>query len=118
MVIQYKDKSYDSAEIPFFIFFKTPENRREFVNFINDYNQLNTFVRLECVHGILAGSTAIKDKRSKILICIESKEEKQFLQKNLFANQAADSNALLLSPEDIEQRVLEQWVEKNLEHIY
>jgi hypothetical protein len=118
VVIKYKNKTYDSVDVPFFIFFKNPKTRKDFVNFVNNYKELNTFTRLDCVHGILAGSSIIKDKRSTILINIENKEEKQFLQKNLFAAHPAESNALLISPGDIDQQVLEDWVSKNLARLF
>ena len=100
MVIKYKNKIYDSDDIPIFIFFKTSQNRKEFIKIINYYSNYNSFLSINSIHTILAGNTVIKDKRSPLAVAIKTREEKICIQKNLDfeddVKEAEDINSLLL----------------------
>lgn len=113
MVLKYKNKIYSSEDLPIFLFFKTIEHKRNFVNDLNNYNKPNTFVRFHSIDVAFAGNTVIKDRRSSLYFNLDSLEEKRSLQKHIH-NTAEDSNAIISTPADIEPRVLEQWIEKNL----
>lgn len=117
MILKYKNKTYNSEDLPFFLFFKNTKGRKEFITFINNYKQFDKFIEIDCIHSILAGNTIIKDKRSILNICIESKEEKQFLQKYLFSDMIEESNAILISPEDIDKTHLQKWVDKYIDKL-
>lgn len=122
MVIKYKNKIYDSDDIPIFIFFKTSQNRKEFIKIINYYSNYNSFLSINSIHTILAGNTVIKDKRSPLAVAIKTREEKICIQKNLDfeddVKEAEDINSLLLSPEDIDKDILEKWIMRYTEKIY
>jgi hypothetical protein len=116
VILKYKNKTYDSDDLPIFLFFKAYNNKRDFVNTLSNYNEYNKFVRFVSVDVALAGNTVIKDKRSTLYISLDSKEEKQSLQKHIFNNDE-DSNAIISTPPDISPRILEEWIERHVEHL-
>jgi hypothetical protein len=116
MVLKYKNKIYSSEDLPIFLFFKKLERKREFINELNNYNNPNTFVKINSVDVVLAGNTVIKDKRSYLYLSLETIKEKQSLQKQIF-NTPEDSNAIISSPVDIDLPIIEQWVENNIIHL-
>ena len=115
MTIKYRNKTYSSEDIPLFIYFKENDNQKEFLNILRTYNT-GEFCKLKCVFSILAGNTVIKDKRAPIYFCIEDDDEKRILQKSLFDN-VDDNNAMICSPPDINERVIGEWVDKNINKI-
>ena len=116
MNIKYKNKLYCSDDIPLFLYFKSEVNKREFVNILSNY-QIGTFQQIYCVHAILAGSRIIKDKRTAIFMNIDDINEKKVLQKNLFDNPDDGINAMICSPGDIQEQVIQDWVENNIDKI-
>ena len=116
MNIKYRDQLYRSEDIPIFVYFKTDNNRQNFINDLNDY-KVGTFKLIKSIHSILAGNTIIRDKRAYIYFNIENIEEKKILQKSLFDSNVEGNNAMLCSPPDIDEDVLLKWVEKNLDEL-
>lgn len=116
MVLRYKNKTYSSDDLPIFLFFKKNTNKRNFINELNNYNNPDTFVKFTSIDVALAGNTVIKDKRSYLYINLKTIEEKQSLQRQIF-NTPEDSNAIISTPSDIELRIIEMWVEKNLDNL-
>lgn len=116
MNIKYRELLYKSEDVPIFVYFKTDDNRQNFINTLNEY-KVGTFKPIKGVHSILAGNTIIKDKRTNIYLNIENIEEKRVLQKNLFDNNFEENNAMLCSPPDIDEAVLLEWVQRNLDKL-
>lgn len=116
MVLKYKNKIYSSNDLPIFLFFKKNSNKRDFINELNNYNTLDSFVRITSVDVALAGNMVIKDKRSALYFNLETLEEKQSLQRHIF-NTPEDSNAIISTPGDIELRVIEKWIEKHVDYL-
>jgi hypothetical protein len=114
--IKYRELLYKSEDVPIFVYFKTDDNRQNFINTLNEY-KVGTFKPIKGVHSILAGNTIIKDKRTNIYLNIENIEEKRVLQKNLFDNNFEENNAMLCSPPDIDEAVLLEWVQRNLDKL-
>jgi hypothetical protein len=113
--IKYRNKIYSSNDLPIFVYFKTEDNRQDFINTLNNY-QVGTFKPIRCIHSILAGNTLIKDKRSCIQFNIEDVEEKRILQKSLYNNDE-ENNAMLCGPGDIDEGILLDWIEKYINKI-
>ena len=116
MTVKYKNKTYSSDDLPIFLFFKKEKNKREFIDNLSVFNNYSNFTKFQCIDVILAGNTVIKDKRSCVYLTFESVEEKQSLQRSLFAN-LPDSNAIISSPLDIDKVALEKWIESHIEHL-
>lgn len=112
MVLKYKNKKYDSDDVPLFLYFKSNKNKREFIDVLANYDINNDFVPVRCVDIALAGNTLIKDKRADLFIKIPSKEEKKDIQRYLFDSND-DSNAVISTPPDIKPRILEEWISKH-----
>lgn len=113
MNIKYRNKIYSSDSVPLFIFFKTNQNRKEFITVLSGY-KLGTYKEINCMYAVLAGSALVKDKRAKIYFSIDNIDEKRNLQKSLFDNDVDQNNAMLCSPTDINENVLYDWIEKNV----
>ncbi len=113
MKIKYKNKIYNSDDVPLFLYFIDNNQKKDFITILANYN-VNCFKPIHCLHSILAGNTLIKDKRSKIYFCIETKDEKRLLLKNAFYNNDSDNNAMICSPNDIPEQSLIMWIEKNI----
>ena len=111
MILKYKNKTYSSADLPIFLYFKNPTDKNEFINNLVNYTKPNEYIRVNCVHFALAGNTIIKDKRSGLYINLETMEEKRHIQRYLY-DSTDDSNAVISTPPDIELDVLENWIEK------
>jgi hypothetical protein len=116
MKVKYRNKVYNSMDIPLFFYFKNITNKNDFINFLANNSLIKEYKRVSSVHVILAGNAVIKDKRAGIYISFDEKEEKKHLQKSIFFN-PEDSNAFLCSPPDIGERNLEVWLEKNLSNL-
>ena len=116
MIIKYKNKIYNSEDLPIFVYFKTDSNRKEFLNQLAIY-KLGDFRRITCMHSILAGNTVIKNKRAYIYFKIDEKEEKRLLQRSLWDNNDPDNNAMMCAPTDIKENNLLSWVEKYLDKL-
>jgi hypothetical protein len=112
--IKYRDKIYNSDDIPLFFYFKTSDKKDDFVTFLANNLLINEFRPIPYVHVVLAGNTLIKDKRARVYLSFNEIEEKRALQKSIHLN-PKDSNAFLCSPPDIEERSLELWIEKYVE---
>ena len=115
MKLRYRDKTYDSIEIPIFVYF-TNNNKNDFVNILKNY-KIGTFQAINCVQVAFAGSTTIKDKRATLYFCIDTADEKRAIQKSTFDNDESEDNAMLCAPDDISEVVLMDWVDKNLKTI-
>ena len=111
VILKYKNKTYSSADLPIFLYFKNPRDKNEFINNLIGYTKPNEFMRVECVYFALAGNTVIKDKRSGLFINLETMEEKRYIQRYLY-DSADDSNAVISTPPDINLTILEDWIEK------
>jgi len=110
--IKYKKKTYSSADLPIFLYFKSQKSKREFINDLNNYQVLGEFVVFNCIDFAIAGNTVIKDKRSNIYLSLESIEEKKHIQRYMF-NSDDESNAVISTPPDIKPRILEEWISKH-----
>ena len=115
MNIKYRNKIYRSEDVPVFVYFRSNENRIEFVNILKNY-KIGIYHEVRCFHAVIAGKKVIKDKRSSIEFMIEDIAEKKNLQKSLF-QQTGDSNAMICSPGDIKQEHLHKWIENNLDEL-
>jgi len=113
MVLKYRNKTYSSDDLPIFLFFRKDANKRNFINELNNYTKPDTFIKITSIDVVLAGNTIIKDKRSSLYFSLKTIEEKQCLQRQIF-NTPEDSNAIISTPADIELRIIEQWIEKNV----
>lgn len=116
MNIKYRDKIYSSEDLPIFIYFKTDKNRKDFINLLQ-YYKLGTFLKVNCMHSVLAGNTVIKDKRAFIYFKIDEKEEKRTLQRSLFEHNDPDNNAMMCAPNDIDEDTLINWVQSYLDSL-
>jgi len=115
--LKYRNKIYNSERIPLFLYFKSSSARKEFANVLLKYEKLNEFKQFNLVHSILAGNTVIKDKRAPIFFSIDTKEERGVLIKGLFIVEDEDSNAMLCTPPDIKEEILQDWIEKYLDKL-
>lgn len=116
MKIKYKNKIYDSSDVPLFLYFRTDTQKKDFGVLLANYS-LGEYMHFTCLHSALAGSIVIKDKRAKIYFCIDNKEEKQLLVKSVYDSRESDNNAMLCSPNDIPEESLVAWIEKNIKKI-
>ncbi len=116
MVLKYKNKLYDSNDLPIFLYFKKNNNKREFINTLSNYSEFKNFTKFTSIDVAIAGNTVIKDKRSSIFIKFESKCEKQTLQRHIF-NESEYSNAIISSPGDIGPDILGEWIERHIDHL-
>lgn len=116
MVIKYKNKTYDSEDLPILLYFKSYVRKKEFINELSNYAVSEGFVRINSIDVILAGNTVIKDKRSVTYFYLENIEEKKSLQKQIF-NTPEDNNAIISTPSDIDLEVLEKWIVNNSSHL-
>jgi len=112
VVLKYKNKKYNSDDVPLFLYFKSNKNKREFIDILANYNIVNEFIVVKCVDIVLAGNKVIKDKRSDLYINIPSKEEKREIQRYLFDSDD-ESNAVISTPPDIKPLILEEWISKH-----
>ena len=116
MIVKYKNKIYNSEDLPIFFYFNTLSKKRDFIDGLSKYCKYNGFERFNNIHVILAGNTVIKDKRFSVYLNFDSPAEKQSLQRHIFST-TEDSNALLFSPGDITPTILCEWVEKYINHL-
>ena len=116
MILKYKNKVYNSNDLPIFLYFKKSCKKREFINDLSNYNKFNSFARITSVDVAIAGNTVIKDKRSALYINFECKREKQSLQRHIF-NESEESNAVISSPSDIGPTILGEWIERHIDHL-
>lgn len=116
MKIKYKNKIYSSDDVPLFLYFQTGKQKKDFGTILANYN-LGEFTHLSSLHAVLAGNTVIKDKRSKIYFCIESKDEKYIIVKSVFDDKDSDNNAMICSPNDIPEESIVTWIENNIKKI-
>jgi len=116
VVIKYKNKIYDSNDLPIFLYFKKNSSKRDFINTLSNYSEFKSFIRFTSIDVAIAGNTVIKDKRSSLYIKFETKMEKQSLQRHIF-NESEDSNAIISSPGDIGPTVLGEWIERHIDHL-
>jgi len=116
VVLKYKNKTYDSNDLPIFLYFKKNNNKRDFINTLSNYNEFKNFTKFTSIDVAIAGNTVIKDKRSSIYIKFETKNEKQCLQRHIF-NESEESNAIISSPGDIGPTVLGEWIERHIDHL-
>ena len=116
MKVKYRNKIYNSDDIPLFFYFKDSSKKDEFIDFLANNSLINEFKQIPCIYVILAGNTVIKDKRARVYLSFDEIVEKRALQKSIFFN-PEDSNAFLCSPGDIEERNLEIWIEKHLDNL-
>ena len=116
MKIKYRDKIYNSEDIPLFLYFKAPLNKKHFSDILINYN-IGNYCQLTNLKGALAGNTAITDMRSKIYFCIEDREEKILLQKSMYYEDDADNNAIICSPSDVPEQSLITWIEENISRV-
>ena len=75
MKLKYKDKEYDSEDVPLFIMFKTLKHKKNFINNLAVY-KLGVYNSTQDIQVVLAGNDCLKDKRTKLYFCINDKEEK------------------------------------------
>lgn len=116
MVIKYKNKLYNSEDLPILLYFKSYIRKKEFINELSNYAVTSGFAKINSIDVVLAGNTVIKDKRSATYFCLESIEEKKSLQKQIF-NTPEDNNAIISTPGDINLEILEKWIVKNSSHL-
>lgn len=116
MFLKYKNKEYSSEDLPVLLFFKTMSKKREFINELSNYNDFNNYIKISSVHVALAGNIVIKDKRSTLYFKIDNIQEKKYLQKQIF-DSIEDSNTVISTPLDINFKVIEQWIEKNIVYL-
>ena len=83
MKLKYKSKVYDSEDIPLFLYFKTFDSKKKFINTLVKYNPGSNVIASD-VYVAFAGNTIIKDKRSKLYYCIDSREEKNIILKSMY----------------------------------
>lgn len=113
MVLKYKNKIYSSEDLPILLFFKALSNKRNFINEVSNYVSPKEFIKLTSIDVALAGNTVMKDKRCTIYLKFESLEEKKSLLRQIH-NTPEDSNAVISTPEDIEIRIIEMWIERHV----
>jgi len=112
VVLKYKNKCYNSDDVPLFLYFKSVKNKEEFIDLLANYDIVNEYVLVNCVDIALAGNTVVKGKRAKLYINIPSKEEKREIQRYLFDSND-ESNAVISTPPDIKPSILEKWIGKH-----
>lgn len=113
MKLKFKDKEYDSEDVPLFLMFKSSLNKKNFINSLVTY-KLGTYVNTKDIKVALAGNVCIKDKRIKLYYCIKEKEEKNMLTKCMFLDENTDNNSMVCAPSDIPETVITRWIENNL----
>jgi len=113
VIVKYKNKKYSSEDLPIFLYFNSTEAKRIFINDLANYNILNQFVHFTSIDFALLGNTAVKSKRAKLYISLDSIEEKKHIQRYLF-NSDDESNAVISTPPDIRPRTLEEWIRRHL----
>ena len=111
MILKYKNKYYDSGDVPLFLYFKSNKNKDEFINILANLDIVNEFIPVKCVSIALAGNLIIKDKRAQLFVRIPEKEEKKEIQRYLF-DSYDESNAVISTPPDIQPPVLEEWINR------
>lgn len=116
MKLKYKNKIYDSEQIPLFLYFKNTSHKKDFITLLANYD-LGNYTVIPKLYGALAGSVVIKDKRSKVSFCINDIEEKRIIVKGMFHDRDSDNNAMVCSPPDIPEESLLAWIEKNIEKL-
>jgi len=116
VIIKYKNKTYSSEDLPIFLYFKCPKDKKDFINLLTIYHKPNIFVKINSVDFILAGNTIIKDKRSAIYINMETIDEKRHIQRYLF-NSNDESNAVISTPPDIRPVILEEWISRHAKNL-
>lgn len=113
MVLKYKNKTYSSEDLPILLFFKAVSNKRNFISEVSNYVTPDKFIKLSSIDVVLAGNTVMKDKRCTVYLKFESLEEKKSLLRQIH-NTPEDSNAVISTPEDIEIRIIEKWIESHV----
>lgn len=113
MKLKYKSKVYDSEDIPLFLYFKTFDGKKKFINTLVKYTPGSSVIATD-VYVAFAGSTIIKDKRSKLYYCIDTREEKNIILKSMYDDGETENNAMVCSPPDIPEESLITWIQKNL----
>ena len=116
MKLKYKDKEYDSEDVPLFIMFKTLKHKKNFINNLAVY-KLGIYNNTQDIQVVLAGNDCLKDKRTKLYFCINDKEEKNMIAKSLFLDEDSDNNSMVCAPADIPEVVIGSWIENNLKRI-
>lgn len=116
MIVKYKNKKYNSEDLPIFLYFNVLTKKRDFIDNLAKYKHYENFEKFSNIHAILAGNTLIKDKRFPIYLNFNSLEEKQNLQRHIF-NTDEESNAIVFSPGDIKPSILCEWIEKNINRL-
>jgi len=112
VIIKYKNKTYNSDDLPIFLYFKNASDKNEFINNLVNYTKPKEFVRIHCVTVALVDNTLIKDKRSGLFLSLDTMEEKRYIQRYLYDSHE-DSNAVISTPPDIKPDILEKWIEKH-----
>ena len=113
MKLKYKDKEYDSEDVPLFIMFKTLKHKKNFINNLAVY-KLGVYNSTQDIQVVLAGNDCLKDKRTKLYFCINDKEEKNIITKTMFLDESTDNNSIVCAPYDIPETVIGEWIEKNI----
>ena len=116
MKLKYKNKVYDSDDIPLFLYFKTFEHKKSFINTLAKYD-VGTNAEAPDVYVAFAGNTIIKDKRSKLYYCIESREEKNTILRSMYDDGETENNEMVCSPPDIPEESLITWIQNNLHRL-
>lgn len=116
MKLKYKNKTYNSEDIPLFLYFKKYEHKKNFAVSLVNYN-IGEYVEAPHVYVAFAGNEIIKDRRSKIYYCIETREEKTVILKGMYEDKDTDNNAMVCSPPDIPEENLIQWIQKNIDKL-
>jgi hypothetical protein len=114
--LKYKNNTYDSEDIPLFLYFKNYEHKKKFATVLLNY-KVGEYVVAPHVYVALAGSAVIKDKRTKLYYCIDSREEKNTIVKSMFEDDQTENNAMVCSPPDIPEESLIQWIQNNLPNL-
>lgn len=116
MKLKYKSKVYDSEDIPLFLYFKTFDSKKQFIDTLVKYNPGTSIIATD-VYVAFAGNTIIKDKRSKLYYCIDTREEKNIILKSMYDDGETENNAMVCSPPDIPEESLITWIQNNLHRL-
>jgi hypothetical protein len=116
VVLKYRDKEYNSEDVPLFLMFKTLTHKKKFINSIASH-KLKTYFNTKDIQVALAGNTCLKDKRTKFYIRIDIKEEKNIISKCMFLDENTDNNSIVCAPYDIPETVIGNWIENNLQKL-
>lgn len=117
MKIKYRNKIYNSEDIPIFLYFKNPQQKKDFNVVLANY-ELGNYTLVKHLYAVLAGKEVIKDKRAKIYFCIDNREEKSVILKSSFDDRDTDNNAMVCSPPDIPEESIVAWIENNLHKMF